>query len=89
MCVSNPSSSKGHFTLWQNLVKRANDSSNLIGGEQKLVHSAFTLESNGQQTTSSKMFIWQHFFGSIGAKSLSGGGKLVHNIYGNPNSLSG
>jgi hypothetical protein len=26
-------------------------------------------------------------FGSFGAKSLSGGGKLVSNIYGNPNSL--
>jgi hypothetical protein len=25
-------------------------------------------------------------FGSFGAKSLFGGGKLVHNIYGNPNS---
>jgi hypothetical protein len=25
-------------------------------------------------------------FGSFGAKSLSGGGKLVCNIYGNPNS---
>jgi hypothetical protein len=25
-------------------------------------------------------------FGSFGAKSLSGGGKLVYNIYGNPNS---
>jgi hypothetical protein len=25
-------------------------------------------------------------FGSFGAKSLSGGEKLVHNIYGNPNS---
>jgi hypothetical protein len=25
-------------------------------------------------------------FGSFGAKSLSDGGKLVHNIYGNPNS---
>jgi hypothetical protein len=26
------------------------------------------------------------FFGSFGAKSLSGGRKLIHNIYGNPNS---
>jgi hypothetical protein len=27
------------------------------------------------------------FFGSFGTKSLSGGGKFVHNIYGNPNFL--
>jgi hypothetical protein len=45
---------KGHFTL-QLLVERTKDFSNLIGGEQKFVHLAFTLESNKQRTTASKM----------------------------------
>jgi hypothetical protein len=38
---------KGHFILRPS-VKRTRDSSNLIGGEPKFVHSAFTLEANGQ-----------------------------------------
>jgi hypothetical protein len=75
---------KGHFTLWP-LAEWTRDSRNLIGGEQKFVYSPFSLKTNGQRTKASKMPTCSTF-GSFGTKSLSGGGKLVFNIYGNPNS---
>jgi hypothetical protein len=53
----------------------------LIGGEQKFVLLAFTLEVNGLQNAYMAVVI-----GSFGAKSLSSGIKLICNIYGNPNS---
>jgi hypothetical protein len=68
---------KGHFTLRLS-VERTRDFSNLIGVEQKFVHLAFTPETNGLQNVyMAVLFV---------AKSLSGGGKLVCNIYENPNS---
>jgi hypothetical protein len=81
---------KGHFSLWP-LVKQVNDFSNVIGGEQKFVCSAFTLETKGQRTTPSKMPTWHHFLWVLATrvylveKSLSSGRKFIHNIYGNPN----
>jgi hypothetical protein len=56
----------------------------LIGGEQKFVCLAFTLKAkkkNALQNTYMAIL-----FRSFGIKSLSDGGKLVRNIYGNPNS---
>jgi hypothetical protein len=78
MDVCSHVSCKGHFTLRQSVDWwRAKDCS---------FRSTFTLEANGQQTTTSKMPTWQYFFGVLGP-SLLGGGKFVHNnIYGNPNS---
>jgi hypothetical protein len=75
---------EGHFIL-RSSVEQTRDSSNLIGGEQKFVSLAFTLEANDQWTKASKMPTWQHFL-SFGTKILSSGRKLVRNIYGNPNS---
>jgi hypothetical protein len=71
---------KGHFAL-QWLIEKTKDSTNLIGGEQKFVRLASTLEINSLQNA-----YMASFFGSFGDKSLSGGGKFVRNIYGNPNS---
>jgi hypothetical protein len=56
----------------------------LIGGEQKFVRSVFTLKANELQNA-----YMVALFGSFGSKSLSGGGKLIHNIYGNPNFFEG
>jgi hypothetical protein len=53
----------------------------LIGGEQKFVRLAFILKANGLQNAYMAALFW-----NFGAKSFSGGRKLVHNIYGNPNS---
>jgi hypothetical protein len=55
---------QGHFTLRPS-VERTRDSSNLIGGEQKFVRLAFTLESNNQWTRASKISTWQHFLGVL------------------------
>jgi hypothetical protein len=57
----------------------------LIGGDQKFVHSAFTLEANNQWPSKLDAYM-AALFGSFGAKSLSNGGKLMHNIYRTPNS---
>jgi hypothetical protein len=70
---------KGCFTL-QPLVEQTKDFSNVVGGEQMLVHSAFTLEANALQNIYMAIILV-----SFGAKSLFGGGKFVYNIYGNPN----
>ena len=72
----------GHFRLRPS-IKCTRNSNNLIGGEQKLVHLAFTLKANGQRPPNVYMI---DLFGNFGAKSLYSGGKLVCNIYGNPNS---
>jgi hypothetical protein len=40
---------KKHFALWTS-VERTMDSSNVIGGKQKFVRPAFTLEANSQRT---------------------------------------
>jgi hypothetical protein len=47
----------GRFTLWPS-VEKTKDSSNVIGGEQKFVHLAFTLKANSQRTMASKMPTW-------------------------------
>jgi hypothetical protein len=46
------------------------------------------LHTRGQRPTDNALqnAYMAALFVSFGAKSLSGGGKLVHNIYGNPNS---
>jgi hypothetical protein len=71
---------EGHFTLRPS-VKRMKDSSNSNSGKQKFVRLAFTLEANGLQKAYLVALI-----GNFGTKSLFGEKKLVHNIYGNPNS---
>jgi hypothetical protein len=48
-----------------NYFEQTKDSNNLIGGEQKFVCLAFTLESNGQRITTSKTPTWQHFLGVL------------------------
>jgi hypothetical protein len=60
----------------------------LIGGEQRFVVSAFTLKAKGQWPMDKGLqnTYMATLFEKFGAKSLSGGGKLVHNIYENPNS---
>jgi hypothetical protein len=74
--------SKGHFILRPS-VKQTRDSSNLIGGEQKFVCLAFTLEVNRQGPpkhlhSSTFWEFWPHVWWRK---------KLVRNyIYGNPNS---
>ena len=70
---------KGHFTL-RPLVKKAKDSRNLISGQQKFIHWAFTLKANGLQNA----YI-ASLFVSFGAKNLSDGGQFVLDINGNPN----
>jgi hypothetical protein len=57
---------KGRFTI-RPLVERTKDSSNLIGGEQKFVCWAFTLEANRQRPPNVYMAA---LFGSFGVKSL-------------------
>jgi hypothetical protein len=53
----------------------------LIGGELLSLHIRVQWPTNkGLQNA-----YMAALFGSFGTKSLSGGGKLVHNIYGNPN----
>jgi hypothetical protein len=61
---------KGHFTL-RLLVEWTRDSSNLIGGEPKFVHLAFTLEVNGQMDKRLQDIYMATLFGSFGTKSLS------------------
>jgi hypothetical protein len=56
----------------------------VIGKEQKFVCLTFIVEANSRRTIPSKMPTWKHFL-YFGTKSLSGGGKLVHDIYENPN----
>jgi hypothetical protein len=48
------------------------------------------LHTRGQQSTDNGLqnAYMTTLFGSFGAKSLYNGGKLVYNIYGNPNSPS-
>jgi hypothetical protein len=47
------------------LIEGIKNSSNLIGGEQKFVSLAFTLEANGQQTMASKTSTCQQFLGVL------------------------
>jgi hypothetical protein len=69
---------EGHFTLHP-LLEWKNDSNNVIGGEQKFI--CLGLCTKGQQMPPISLFA------SFGAKSVTGGRKFVHIIYGNPNSL--
>jgi hypothetical protein len=52
-----------------------------------LVHWAFILENNGQQTTSFQIPIWQALFVSFRPKDLANGGEFVQDKSKNLNSL--
>jgi hypothetical protein len=62
------------------VVQEAKDFNNLIGGEQKFVYWAFTLEANGLQNS-----YMTTLFGNFSAKSLFNGENFVPNINRNPN----